>query len=492
MGTGGVEAMVMYDEGAAYRADTGALYNPSYVQANHAITIVGWDDDYPSSNFAKAPDDNGAFLVRNSYGSYGTYEKIDVRVNGSTTSEKFTQRVYTDQSGVEHYVYLDQSNEYGQGEGTMFELTKGTGGTYSLDTSKPYKTGVKVLDKTSSSIEYQLSDGSKIKASMTPLAGTENSPTWGGCFWLSYYDASVMNATSYSAEEPDSSGKFSADHIYEYDYLGNASSIPTMEGAFDTTSGPHVRDGGGPSAPTSSPRWATRSSRPSPRRPRAPRARSRVLVYRLLGGATGPTQSATGQPEATVTYKAANAGYHTIDLTTPFFLHAGESYSVVERITNYQGQGYVPVEMGRKASPGLGKGTSIGTTAKSGEGESYISQDGGATWTDVSTLSDYIKKMVNPAYATAGLVPTSVGNVMIRAFTKDWTPTPEPTPGSDAHARACGRDRGHGHVRACVQVAGPTFRERTDQDLRERRHGDARGQRRVHRRPGGRPQRRRA
>jgi C1A family cysteine protease len=427
MGTGGVEAMVMYDEGAAYRADTGALYNPSYVQANHAITIVGWDDDYPSSNFAKAPDDNGAFLVRNSYGSYGTYEKIDVRVNGSTTSEKFTQRVYTDQSGVEHYVYLDQSNEYGQGEGTMFELTKGTGGTYSLDTSKPYKTGVKVLDKTSSSIEYQLSDGSKIKASMTPLAGTENSPTWGGCFWLSYYDASVMNATSYSAEEPDSSGKFSADHIYEYDYLGNASSIPTMEGAFDTTSGPtsetvvaqcaNVFTSVGNEVLTAV--SATTQSAAST---------VEVLVYRLLGGATGPTQSATGQPEATVTYKAANAGYHTIDLTTPFFLHAGESYSVVERITNYQGQGYVPVEMGRKASPGLGKGTSIGTTAKSGEGESYISQDGGATWTDVSTLSDYIKKMVNPAYATAGLVPTSVGNVMIRAFTKDWTPTPEPTP----------------------------------------------------------------
>jgi C1A family cysteine protease len=428
MGTGGVEATVMYDEGTAYKSDTGALYNPSYVQANHAITIVGWDDDYPSSNFATAPDDNGAFLVRNSYGSYGTYEKIDVCVDGSATSEEFTQRVYTDQSGVKHYVYLDQSNEYGQGEGTMFELTKGTGGTYSLDTSKPYKTGVKVADKTSSSIEYQLSDGSRIKASMTPKAGTENSPTWGGYFWLSYHDASIMNATSYSAEEADSSGKFSADHIYEYDYLGNASDIPTAEGAFDTTSGPtsetvaaqcaNVFTAVGDEVLTAV--SATTQSAAST---------VEVFVYRLLGGATGPTQSATGQPEATVTYKAANAGYHTIDLTTPFFLHAGESYSVVERITNYQGQGYVPVEMGRKASPGLGKGTSIATTARSGEGESYVSQDGGRTWTDVSTLSiDYFKKMVNPAYATAGLVPTSVGNVMIRAFTKDWTPTPEPTP----------------------------------------------------------------
>lgn len=38
-------------------------------QANHVVTIVGWDDDYPASNFsgqAGAPDGNGAGLVKNS------------------------------------------------------------------------------------------------------------------------------------------------------------------------------------------------------------------------------------------------------------------------------------------------------------------------------------------------------------------------------------------------------------------------------------------
>ena len=38
-------------------------------QANHVVTIVGWDDDYPASNFsgqAGAPDGNGAWLVKNS------------------------------------------------------------------------------------------------------------------------------------------------------------------------------------------------------------------------------------------------------------------------------------------------------------------------------------------------------------------------------------------------------------------------------------------
>ena len=43
-----------------YRGDSGA---------NHAVAIVGWDDDYDKSNFKNSPEGNGAWIIKNSYGT---------------------------------------------------------------------------------------------------------------------------------------------------------------------------------------------------------------------------------------------------------------------------------------------------------------------------------------------------------------------------------------------------------------------------------------
>lgn len=36
-------------------------------KTNHAVTIVGWDDSFPKGNFKTSPEDNGAWLIRNSW-----------------------------------------------------------------------------------------------------------------------------------------------------------------------------------------------------------------------------------------------------------------------------------------------------------------------------------------------------------------------------------------------------------------------------------------
>ncbi|WP_407433088.1 C1 family peptidase, partial [Methanobrevibacter sp.] len=42
--------------------------NGENLQTNHDVVIVGWDDNYPKENFKSTPQDNGAFIVRNSWG----------------------------------------------------------------------------------------------------------------------------------------------------------------------------------------------------------------------------------------------------------------------------------------------------------------------------------------------------------------------------------------------------------------------------------------
>lgn len=55
-----------------YNNDTGAKYcNNEYIHSvDHAVSIIGWDDNYSTSNFTEGnqPKSNGAWIVRNSWG----------------------------------------------------------------------------------------------------------------------------------------------------------------------------------------------------------------------------------------------------------------------------------------------------------------------------------------------------------------------------------------------------------------------------------------
>jgi C1A family cysteine protease len=57
---------------SGYNATHSSFYNNGVTTepggGGHAVCIVGWDDNYPASNFNVAPPGNGAFIVRNSWG----------------------------------------------------------------------------------------------------------------------------------------------------------------------------------------------------------------------------------------------------------------------------------------------------------------------------------------------------------------------------------------------------------------------------------------
>ncbi len=81
-----------YEQSRYYNASTGAYNCDSAVTPNHAVTLVGWDDNYSASNFTVNPGQNGAWLVKNSWGTnWGTQA-------GGGSSRGYFWLSYADQS----------------------------------------------------------------------------------------------------------------------------------------------------------------------------------------------------------------------------------------------------------------------------------------------------------------------------------------------------------------------------------------------------------
>lgn len=54
---------------AYYNSTTHSYYYSGSSSSNHAITVVGWDDNYSRFNFKNTPSGNGAFIIKNSWAS---------------------------------------------------------------------------------------------------------------------------------------------------------------------------------------------------------------------------------------------------------------------------------------------------------------------------------------------------------------------------------------------------------------------------------------
>ncbi len=102
---GAVDAAVYFGETSMshYSATYNSMYGTANVR-NHAVTLVGWDDDFPKTNFEKLyPKSNGAWLVRNSWGlnDYGrngyfwmSYEDASFKGSGSVVAYSASTEKY--------------------------------------------------------------------------------------------------------------------------------------------------------------------------------------------------------------------------------------------------------------------------------------------------------------------------------------------------------------------------------------------------------------
>ncbi len=139
---GGVYVSFQVDS-SCWNADRSTYYSPSKVSnAGHAVTCVGWDDNFSKSKFSKTPNGNGAFLIKNSWGTgsgdNGYFYMSYYDFNLSVGSVFVTPSPTTNYSGFYQYDPLGDTDSFGA-EGGKVYTAWGASIFKAISTTKPIK-----------------------------------------------------------------------------------------------------------------------------------------------------------------------------------------------------------------------------------------------------------------------------------------------------------------------------------------------------------------
>ena len=156
-----------------YNSLTAAYYCPEGHTTNHAVNIVGWDDDYSSDNFATKPEGNGAWIVRNSWGSeygkdgyfYLSYYDKSIYSVGYTLeaelSDNYNNNYQYDGAMLYGYMGYEGSNKYSN----IFEAKANLGGSENIK-------AVSFMTGSSTNLNYTVSVYTNLSDDANPESGT--------------------------------------------------------------------------------------------------------------------------------------------------------------------------------------------------------------------------------------------------------------------------------------------------------------------------------
>ena len=156
-----------------YNSLTAAYYCPEGHTTNHAVDIVGWDDDYSSDNFATKPEGNGAWIVRNSWGSeygkdgyfYLSYYDKSIYSVGYTLeaelSDNYNNNYQYDGAMLYGYMGYTGSNKYSN----IFEAKANLGGSENIK-------AVSFMTGSSTNLNYTVSVYTNLSDDTNPESGT--------------------------------------------------------------------------------------------------------------------------------------------------------------------------------------------------------------------------------------------------------------------------------------------------------------------------------
>lgn len=126
---GAIYTSLYYGNGY-YNSSTSAYYCPNSIEGNHAVCIVGWDDNYSSANFTTAPSGNGAFICKNSWtaswGESGYFHVSYYDANIGIENAAFTADAPDNYSTQFGYDKLGLVNTIGYGSNTAWFAMKFT------------------------------------------------------------------------------------------------------------------------------------------------------------------------------------------------------------------------------------------------------------------------------------------------------------------------------------------------------------------------------
>ncbi|MDD6327416.1 MAG: lectin like domain-containing protein [Lachnospiraceae bacterium] len=95
-----------------YSESNAAYYYDGDAVPNHDVVVVGWDDEYPKENFTKQPEDDGAFICKNSWSEeFGEDGYFYVSYYDSNICNKSV--VYTRVGEADNYDKIYQSDLLG-------------------------------------------------------------------------------------------------------------------------------------------------------------------------------------------------------------------------------------------------------------------------------------------------------------------------------------------------------------------------------------------
>ena len=116
-----------------FNPETNAQYVNVSIPSNHEVSVVGWDDNYPKENFLITPPGDGAWIIKNSWGTgWGDNGYLYVSYYDKTFVESTTLTLYATAIIFENTVQYNKNYQYDiawagaflQGEGNRSYLNQ--------------------------------------------------------------------------------------------------------------------------------------------------------------------------------------------------------------------------------------------------------------------------------------------------------------------------------------------------------------------------------